>query len=187
MSNDIRRAFDEMLEPPHPALRAMVRARLDASSQRKEVGLMLRLVQVGAAMAALFVVGALTLTYLTVITNNHGRPGSHGTGASPGPSPSVTSSPDGGNLPSCSATYTLNGKVVTATVTTDGAPLKVTVVAYDARGYLGSYGSPTTAKYLVTGDTTIQMSVVVIPPVTSVDVVLDKGRLERICQATFAG
>jgi hypothetical protein len=187
MSKDIRQAFDEMLAPPHPALRAMVRARLDASSERKEVGFMLRFVQVGAAIAALLVVGAVTLTYLTAITNNHGRPGSHGIGASPSPSPSVTSSPGGGNLPSCSATYTLNGKVVTATVTTDGAPLNVTVVAYDVGGYLGAHGSPTTAKFLVTGDTTIQVSVVVSPPVTSVDVVLDKGRLERICQATLAG
>jgi hypothetical protein len=92
MSKDIRRAFDEMLEPPHPALRAMVRARLESVGKGREVGMFQRFAKLGVAAVAIIVVGAVTYG-LIANRDGHQQPGRNGVSVSPSPSQPVTATP----------------------------------------------------------------------------------------------
>src|ERR1700694_3241924 len=115
MSDDIRRAFDEMLAAPHPALGATVRSRLEAVAEGKQAGTLHRLAQFGVA-AVILVVGALALGVLNSSTNrDHPQPGQNGVTASPSPSPSAmpseTPAPVWAPVPDCN--YTLSVNVLT--------------------------------------------------------------------------
>ena len=93
MSEEIRRVFDEMLAPPHPALGAMVRARLETDAVRNGAGAFARFARFGAAAVAILIVGALSLGVFYVIANRgQQQPGRNGVATSPSPSPSASPS-----------------------------------------------------------------------------------------------
>jgi hypothetical protein len=101
MKEDIRRAFDNLTEEPHPALRASLRARLAGGPRRAESPAW-RL----AAVAAVFVIVALGgYTGFRALLASHG-----GGGAAPGgvtsPSPVASASPTSPASPSPVATAT---------------------------------------------------------------------------------
>jgi hypothetical protein len=187
MSEEIRRVFDEMLAPPHPALGAMVRARLETDAVRNGAGAFARFARFGAAAVAILIVGALSLGVLYAIANRgQQQPGRNGVATSPSPSPSASPSPPRAANASCAATYTVNGNVLTVTIVTDGAPI---LGSFSVTDQLGDQGF-NQASNIQRGQTTLQRSVNVSPPVIRVEISLESINHSFdpiLCVATPAG
>ena len=103
MRDDVRRAFDDLTDAPHPALRSALRTRLEAGVVR-DPSPVWRLAAVGAAVAVV----ALTLLggYNLLLRGGGGVPQPAGntspagaTSPSPGASPAPTPSPTGSISP----------------------------------------------------------------------------------------
>jgi hypothetical protein len=191
MSDDIRRAFDEMLAPPHPALGAMVRARLEAGAERRQAGTLHRLAKFGVA-AVILVVGALSISVLNSGTNRvHQQPGQNGVMTSPSPSPSAmpseTPAPVWTPVPDCN--YTLSVNVLTVTfgsLTAPGptfwsAPIRGSLKLTDRLGDHRFTLAPDT------GQTIYEMSVPVSPPVVRVGVSLESSNQSLDSFGCFPG
>jgi hypothetical protein len=186
MRNEMKRAFDQMLESPHPAFEASLRARLDAGPRQREAGMPQRTLQLGAAAAAVVVLVLVSFSYLSAISHDgQPRQGPGAVGGSPTPSISPESSPTPVANPSCSGTYTVSGNTLTATVTTDGAPILVIVQKSDQDGDPSGNGLQ---HQLPRGQSTSTFTFQVRPPVTRVTIVLNgPGGTLANCEATRAG
>ncbi|MDQ6876466.1 MAG: hypothetical protein M3082_01965 [Candidatus Dormibacteraeota bacterium] len=182
----MKRAFDQMLDAPHPAFEASLRARLDAGPGPKEAGMPQRFLQLGAAAAAMIVLVVVSFSYLSALSH-HGqpRPGPGSVGGSPTPSISPASSPTPVANPSCSGTYMVSGNTLTATVTTDGAPILVIVQKSDQDGDPSGKGLQ---HQLPRGQSTSTFTFQVRPPVTRVTIVLNgPGGTIANCEASPVG
>ena len=183
MRNDIRGAFDKMLPEPHPALQSLVHERLRAGRKGRENVTLQRFIQIGAALVAIVILGAVAFSFLASGQRQHGGvPVWVGT---PSPSPSPTATADLSPAPSCSGTYTVSGNMIAVTAVTDTSPLKVIVLVSDQRGDR----TTSTQNVLPKGQSLIKFTLQVSPPVTSVDIVLNRtsGGTLGTCLATPAG
>ena len=99
MRDEIRRAFDEITEAPHPALRSALRSRLMAGPARLQSPVW-RMATLGAALA---VVALAVLGGLSMLSRGSGAPAPAG-GGSPtpvtSPSPEISPSPSPTAVPS---------------------------------------------------------------------------------------
>jgi hypothetical protein len=129
MRHEVRRAFDEMTEAPHPSLRAAVRARLTAGREAQDSRLW-RMAALGAALAVIAFVAAGSLYVLTRSSQPAPSPAGAGSPAplasptpsvspAPKPSGSVTPSPPpiASNLPAFACTSVSGGGSASANVT----------------------------------------------------------------------
>ncbi len=181
MRSDIRRAFDEMLPAPHPALQSLVRARLQAIRNRRENVVLQRMVQFGAAAAAILVLGVVAFSLLFT-TGHRGTP-QHGPAPVVGGSPSPSPTANRPAAPLCSGTYTFDGSVVTLTVVED-RPGEVIAFATDQSGLLQQWRAT-----IHNGETTAQLKLPIgHPPIVRVEFTLNTPqRNNQICVATPAG
>jgi hypothetical protein len=114
------------------------------------------------------------------------QPGRNGVATSPSPSPSASPSPPRAASASCAATYTVNGNVLTVTIVTDGAPI---LGSFSVTDQLGDQGF-NQASNIQRGQTTLQRSVNVSPPVIRVEISLESINHSFdpiLCVATPAG
>ena len=112
MRNDVRRAFDEHTEDPHPALRSAIRAQLEAGRTVRPG--FYRLAPFAAAAAVLLLVMGSGYYVLT-----HGSPGQPAP-AGGNPSPSASASPTSEPSAAPSPTSTLPAAAYTCTTLTGG-------------------------------------------------------------------
>ena len=183
MRNDIRGAFDEMLPEPHPALQSLVHERLRAGRKGRENVTLQRFIQIGAALVAIVILGAVAFSFRASGQRQHGGvPVGVGT---PSPSPSPTAIPDQPVRPLCSGTYTVTVDVVVVTFVTDQAPLQLVVNARNAQPGSGVQKVKTTRK----GETTVTFTLTVPPPVSLVELFINgpHGGILGTCVATPSG
>lgn len=142
---------------------------------------MQRFVQFGAVVAAVIVLGVITFAFLA--TGGHrGTPVSKPipvATSSPTPSPTATVQ----EAPTCSGTYTVSGNQLTVTAASNGGPITVNVLVSDANG--GT--SVRTQKLLPKGQSSIQLTLTVAPPVSRVDLVMNQNNNGAQCVATPVG
>jgi hypothetical protein len=116
MKDDIRRAFDDLTEAPHPALRSSLRARLAAGPTRPP-SRTLRLVALAAAVLLIPLIGAESMQLFSHRVPVLGLAGTPSPSSSPASSPSPT--------PIYSQRTVSPGACTTAAIDSPGRPVEV--------------------------------------------------------------